>query len=158
MAAHLLWRDGRLAAAGFNRRTPRLRRSATAPSAWCAATSPCSSALIVAWPIYAALGGDLEALGEADDENGGRRPSAASLAVAYVIAITAGITEEIVFRAYAITRLEELGWGRGPLSSCRGVVFTSLHLYQGLLALVVIGGDHRASSPGSSGGSARSGR
>ena len=74
--------------------------------------------------------------------------------MAYVISITAGITEEIVFRAYAITRLEELGWKRAAFI-VPGVVFTLLHLYQGVFAIVAHRCGDRRPSPGCTGGSGR---
>ena len=92
----------------------------------------------MAYVLYVAAGGDPETLNEAASEDDGVALSAASLAVAFVISITAGITEEIIFRAYAITRLEELGW-KWAAVIVPGVVFTLLHLYQGVLALLLIG-------------------
>src|SRR5690606_38501172 len=88
------------------------------------------------------LGGDVESLAERAaeeaEESGGVALSAASLAGAAVLSVTAGITEEIIFRAYAITRLQELGWRRAAVV-VPGVVFTLLHLYQGVWAIVLIG-------------------
>lgn len=134
MAVHLLWRDRRLDTAGFARRDARF------VVGWglfglllCYAAL--IAAVVVVDVVYVAAGGDLESLGEREDNVD---LTAASLAVAYAIALTAGVTEEIVFRAYAITRLEELGWGRSAFI-VPGVVFTTLHLYQGVLALVLIG-------------------
>ena len=39
-----------------------------------------------------------------------------------------------MFRAYAITRLEQLGWKRAAFI-VPGAVFTVLHLYQGVIAI-----------------------
>jgi membrane protease YdiL (CAAX protease family) len=138
MAAQLLWRDGLLQVAGFHRRRWTMVLGYGFLGLVC-----CYVALvigvIVGSAVYAAFGGDLDAL--IDDAEGASRdagPSVALLAVAYVIAITAGITEEIVFRAYAITRLEQLGWGRWAAIGS-ALVFASLHLYQGVVAVFGIG-------------------
>jgi len=136
LAYHFLWRDKRLGVAGFGRR----------PAAFIAGYGLLGlvvvyialfTAAMVAGSIFVALGGDLDSLDDASDDDGVAL-TAASLAVAYVISITAGVTEEIIFRAYAITRLEELGWRRAAVI-VPGVVFTLLHLYQGIQALVLIG-------------------
>lgn len=140
LAAQLLWRDGLLEVAGFHRRKATMVLGYGVLGFVC-----CYVALVigvlVGSALYAAFGGDLEAfLDEAERANdGGGGPSAALLVVAYVIAITAGVTEEIVFRAYAITRLEQLGWGRWAAVAA-AAVFTLLHLYQGVIAVFAIGG------------------
>ena len=77
-----------------------------------------AAAIVVGDHLSWRFGGDLDASPSAPTTTGWRS-RAASLAVAYVIAITAGITEEIVFRAYAITRLEELGWRRAAVHRAR---------------------------------------
>lgn len=136
MAAQLLWRDGVLRQAGFQRRGPGFVVGYGLLGLVC-----CYGALIVtaivSLGVYSAFGGDVEsATGAGDDTD--LELSVATLVVAYVLSITAGITEEIVFRAYAITRLEQLGWGRwAPVAA--GLLFTALHLYQGVFAVVVIG-------------------
>jgi membrane protease YdiL (CAAX protease family) len=133
LAAQLLWRDGLLQVAGFHR-----RKAGMVLGYGFLGLIGCYVALvigvIVGAGVYATFGGDLEALAEEVEGNVGTDgPSVALLVVAYVIAITAGITEEIVFRAYAITRLEQLGWGRwGAIASV--LLFASLHLYQGVVA------------------------
>ena len=139
MAVHLLWRDGLLEIAGFHRRKLGMVLGYGFLGLLC-----CYVALIigviVGSGIYTAFGGDLDVLLD-DAQNrtsGGGGPSVALLAVAYVIALTAGITEEIVFRAYAITRLEQLGWGRWA-AIASALLFASLHLYQGVVAFFGIG-------------------
>lgn len=135
MAVHLLWRDGRLRVAGFSRRGPGFVVGYGVLGVVCCYLA-LVAAIIVASTLYVAFGGDVDSLAREDET--GVDLTAASLAVAYAIALTAGVTEEIVFRAYAITRLEELGWRRAAYL-VPGAVFTALHLYQGLLALVLIG-------------------
>jgi membrane protease YdiL (CAAX protease family) len=136
LAYHFLWRDKRLGVAGFGRRSPSF------VAGWgilglVAVYVALFTAAIVVGAIWFALGGDVEeATGGAEADEVAF--TAASLAVAYVISITAGITEEIIFRAYAITRLAELGWRRAAFV-VPGVVFTLLHLYQGVIAVVLIG-------------------
>ena len=134
MAVYLLWRDKRLGLAGFGRRSPGFVIGYGLLGLVCVYIA-LIGAVIVASNIYVAFGGDLDDLGgdaaEVDF-------TAASLVVAYVISLTAGVTEEVVFRAYAITRLEELGWKRAAFI-VPGLVFTLLHLYQGLFGAVLIG-------------------
>jgi membrane protease YdiL (CAAX protease family) len=134
LAYHFLWRDKRLGVAGFGRR-PIGFVVGYGLLGLVAVYVALFTVFAIAWSIYVALGGDPD---PAEPEESGVALTAASLAVAYVISITAGITEEIIFRAYAITRLEELGWRRAAVV-VPGVVFTLLHLYQGLLAIVLIG-------------------
>ena len=136
MAYHLLWRDKRLGIAGFGRRGPGFIVGYGLLGLVCVYLALLAAAM-VAGSLFVAFGGDIDELSENADE-GGVALSAASLAVAYVISITAGVTEEVLFRAYAITRLEELGWRRAAYV-VPGVVFTLLHLYQGVLAIVLIG-------------------
>lgn len=140
MAAQLLWRDRLLQVAGFHRRKFGMVLGYGLLGLVC-----CYIALFVGVIagsiVYAAFGGDLEALYDELESTGGGSAgvSVALLVVAYVIAITAGVTEEIIFRAYAITRLEQLGWGRWAAVGS-AAVFTLLHLYQGVIATFAIAG------------------
>jgi membrane protease YdiL (CAAX protease family) len=133
MATHLLWRDRKLAAAGFNKRSPLFALGYGALG-----FVACYGAIIAVGIVIVAF----LALFGSSDPTGGESPDVsftwASMIAAYLIAITAGITEEIIFRGYAITRLEQLGWKRAAYV-VPAVVFTSLHLYQGVLAVLVIG-------------------
>ena len=140
LATQLLWREGLLQVAGFHRRKPGMVLGYGLLGLVC-----CYIALVIGVIagslVYAAFGGDLEALYEDVESSSGGDGGGVSIAllvVAYVIAITAGVTEEIVFRAYAITRLEQLGWGRWAAVGA-AVVFTLLHLYQGVIAVFGIG-------------------
>jgi len=135
MATQLLWRDRLLGQAGFHRRSPGFVLRYGALGTACCYAALIGAAMLAA-VVYAAFGGDPESIAgdRADTEID---LSVTTLVVAYVLAATAGITEEIVFRAYAITRLEQLGWGRWAAIAAGGV-FALLHLYQGLFAVVVI--------------------
>jgi membrane protease YdiL (CAAX protease family) len=135
MALHLLWRDGRLRVAGFSRRGPGFIAGYGAIGLVCCYVALLSAAIVVG-TLYVAFGGDADSL--AGEDETGVDLTAASLAVAYCLALTAGVTEEIVFRAYAITRLEELGWKQAAYI-VPGAVFTLLHLYQGVVTMVLIG-------------------
>jgi membrane protease YdiL (CAAX protease family) len=135
MAVHLLWRDRRLGLAGFGRRSPGFIAGYGLLGLVCVYAALFGAAIVVG-AIYVGLGGDPDSIGS--DESSDVAFTAVSLAVAYVISLTAGVTEEVVFRAYAITRLQELGWKRAAVV-VPGLVFTLLHLYQGLLSIVLIG-------------------
>ena len=134
LAYHFLWRDKRLGVAGFGRRSPGFVVGYGLLGLVAVYGALFGTAILVE-SIRLALGGEIQ---DAEDVGDGVALTAASLAVAYVISITAGVTEEIIFRAYAITRLEELGWRRAAVWA-PGVVFTLLHLYQGVFAVVYIG-------------------
>lgn len=136
MAIYLLWRDGRLQSSGFARRSPGFIAGYGAIG-WVSCFLALFGMSLVVTLVYVTFGGDIDTLTESSDDDGVAL-SAASLTIAYVIALTAGLTEEVVFRAYAITRLEELGWKRAAFL-VPGAVFTVLHLYQGPLVLVYIG-------------------
>lgn len=132
MATYLLWRDGALRAAGFNRRSPGFVVAYGVLGLAC-----CYGAIIAAGLVALTITGFPEEVsGEGRDT--GVSLTAATLIAGYVISISAGITEEIVFRAYAITRLEQLGWKRSAFV-VPGVLFASLHIYQGITAFFAIG-------------------
>lgn len=136
LAVQLLWRDRLLGQAGFHRRPPRFALGYGALGTVCCYAAV-AAAGILAVVVYAGFGGDPDVLAR-DRDATDIDVSATTLVMASVLSLSAGITEEIVFRAYAITRLEQLGWGRWAAVAA-GVIFTLLHLYQGVFALVVIG-------------------
>jgi membrane protease YdiL (CAAX protease family) len=136
LAYHFLWRDKRLGVAGFARRPAGFVLGHGLLGLVVVYLALLGAAMLAS-SVYLAFGGDLDNLAAGDDE-GGVALTAPSMAVAYVISLTAGITEEVVYRAYAITRLEELGWRRAAYV-VPGAVFTLLHLYQGVLAVLLIG-------------------
>jgi membrane protease YdiL (CAAX protease family) len=134
MAIHLLWRDERLQSAGFAKRDAGFILGYGAIG-WVCCFIALFVAAVVFSALYTAVGGDLDTLTDEDD---GVKLTAGSLVIAAVIALMAGVTEEVVFRAYAITRLEELGWKKAAVI-VPTVVFTLLHLYQGVLGMLLIG-------------------
>lgn len=132
LAVFLLWRDRVLARAGFARPAPRQFL------AWSGAAFGLTvAAAIVAGMILAAV---LSAFGaelpEADRTE--VNITGAYLVIAFIISATAGISEEIVYRAYGITRMEQAGWPRAaafvPL-----LVWTGQHLYQGWAGPIIVG-------------------
>jgi membrane protease YdiL (CAAX protease family) len=133
MAVYLLWRDRSLDAAGF------ARRPAGFVAGYGALGTVC--ALIAVWTVIIAIqivvligGGDLT-----DDVGQDTVDLTVGTALAgLAIALTAGVGEEVVYRAYAITRMEEAGYGRAALL-VPWAVFTVEHLYQGWIAIPVIG-------------------
>ena len=134
MALYLLWRDGRLRAACFDRRPLGFVTGYGALGAVCCFIALLTVVLVVQ-SIVLAAGGDID---DTDAE-----PAIAELTVGVVLAgiaisLVAGVGEEIVFRAYAISRMEEAGYGRAALV-VPWAVFALLHLYQGPVAVLAIG-------------------
>ena len=133
IAVYLLWRDGRLASAGFERRSLPYVTGYGALGAVCCFIALFSVSLL-ALTVFVAFGGE-------PDETANAVPNDLTIGIVLAgiaVAVTAGIGEEIVFRAYAISRMEEAGYGRAAVW-VPWAIFTSLHLYQGPLALLVIG-------------------
>jgi membrane protease YdiL (CAAX protease family) len=133
MAAYLLWRDGRLRDAGFERR-PLDFVAGYGVLGWVCTFIAFYSAATVLFIVTQAVGGDPFETTDESTLDLTLRTALTGLAVA----VTAGIGEEIVFRAYAITRLEEAGFPRAAIWA-PWAVFTAVHLYQGPEAVLVIG-------------------
>ena len=133
MATYLLWRDGRLAAAGFERRGIPYVTGFGALGAVCCFIALFSVSL-VAFTIYVAFGGEPEESADAVSSD----LTIGIILAGLGVAVVAGVGEEIVFRAYAISRMEEAGYGRAAIWA-PWALFTVIHLYQGPLALLVIG-------------------
>ena len=133
IAAYLLWRDGRLHAAGFGRRSPGFILGYGALGTVCCFIAIITVGLVIN-TIILATGGDIE---ETNDVEAIELTAGVVVAI-IAIALAAGIGEEIVFRAYAISRMEEAGFGRAAVWA-PWAVFTVIHLYQGPIALLVIG-------------------
>ncbi len=134
MAAYLLWRDGRLDDAGLGRQPASFIAGYGALGAVCALLAVLSIGLVIQVLILLG-GGDLESVGDEDTLDLTVGTALAGLA----IAVTAGLGEEIVYRAYAITRMEEAGYGRAAVLVVPWAIFTVEHLYQGWIAIPVIG-------------------
>lgn len=133
MALYLLWRDGRLEEAGFDRRPLGFVAGYGALGIVCCFIA-LYSVLVVVAIVVTAVGGDLDSV--ADEETFDLTVGTALAGVA--IALSAGVGEEIVYRAYAITRMEEAGYARAAVWA-PWALFTVVHLYQGPLAVIVIG-------------------
>ena len=133
IAAYLLWRDGRLREAGFGRRSPGFILGYGALGFVCCFIAIITVGLLIS-TIGLAFGGDPTESSDAESID----LTAGVVVAILLLALSAGFAEEIVFRAYAITRMEEAGFGRAAVLA-PWAVFTSLHLYQGPVALLVIG-------------------
>lgn len=133
MALYLLWRDGQLRAAGFDKR-PLGFVAGYGALGWVCCWIGLVTIGIVVNAVILATGGDVtEPSGESTFEL-----TVGTAVAGLALALVAGVGEEIVFRAYAITRMEEAGYGRAAVWA-PWAVFTVVHLYQGALALLVIG-------------------
>ena len=132
IALYLLWRDGRLRAAGFDRRPLGFVTGYGALGAVCCFIALQMVVLVIAVVVLAG-GGDLDDTA-ADDLD----LTVGTLLAVLALSLTAGVGEEIVYRAYAITRMEEAGYGRAAVWA-PWAVFTVVHLYQGWIAIPVIG-------------------
>ncbi len=130
MAAYLLGRDGRLNAAGLGRRPLSFVAGYGALGAVCALLA----VMMIGVFVVILSGGDVEAA----DEDAVELAVGTALA-GLAIAVTAGVGEEIVYRAYAITRMEEAGYGPTAVLVVPWAIFTVEHLYQGWIAIPVIG-------------------
>jgi membrane protease YdiL (CAAX protease family) len=131
VAVYLLWRDGRLSVAGFDRRPARFIAGYGAVGFVCAVIALLCVA-IVAFTVLTAVGA------EPDEESERLTITIGSVLAGIAIALVAGVGEEIVYRAYAITRFEELGWPRAAVW-VPWAVFTVQHLYQGPMAVLAVG-------------------
>jgi membrane protease YdiL (CAAX protease family) len=132
VAVYLLWRDGRLSVAGFDRRPVREVAGYGLLGGVCAVLALWSGAVVLT-VLYAIVGADPAEPGSSDVTL-----TVGTVVAAILIAVAAGVGEEIVYRAYSITRLEELGWVRTAIWA-PWAVFTVQHLYQGPEAIVLIG-------------------
>lgn len=132
VALYLLWRDDRLDAAGFARRPGGFVAGYGALGAVCCFIALQMVVLVIAVAVLAG-GGELD-----DTPTDDLELTVGTLLAAIALSVTAGVGEEIVYRAYAITRMEEAGYGRAAVWA-PWAVFTLLHLYQGWVAVPVIG-------------------
>ncbi len=110
IAAYLLWRDGCLSVAGFARPRSLALLGQSALGFVC-----CVGAVMAVGVIITVLRGiPEEGTSVATD---GDRPelTIGFLLVALTISITAGVSEETVYRGYGISRMEQAGWPRAAL-------------------------------------------
>ncbi|MDX6233239.1 MAG: protease family protein [Nocardioidaceae bacterium] len=142
IAVYLLWRDGRLQTAGFGRRSVGFIVGYGAMGFVCLFIALMSIGItigIVTGEVQDAI--EQQQNGEPADplpDDDGIAFTVPSMLAAAAIALVAGVSEETLYRAYAITRLEQLGLRRLAVL-IPGGLFALGHLYQGPLALLVIG-------------------
>jgi len=132
VTTYLLWRDGRLTVAGFGRRSPGFIFGYGMLGLASAVGALTAIGIVIA--LVAALFGNSEVTGESPDVSF----TIGSLAVALGLSLVAGISEEIVYRAYGITRMEEIGLPRAAMV-VPWALWTLQHLYAGILAPIVVG-------------------
>jgi membrane protease YdiL (CAAX protease family) len=133
MALYLLWRDDRLEEAGFGRRSAGFIAGYGALGWVCCFIGILTVGIMLSI-LLLATGGDVESSSEPSYD-----VTAGTVIAGIAVALTAGIGEEIVFRAYAITRMAEAGYSSRAAMWAPWAVFTAVHLYQGPLALLIVG-------------------
>ncbi|MGH9244591.1 MAG: CPBP family intramembrane glutamic endopeptidase [Acidimicrobiales bacterium] len=127
----LLWRDGMTSAAGFGSTRPAPLVGFSLLSWVLALVGSYTVGLIVFFLEFLATGDEPDRVTPSIDATLG------VVIVAVVFSLTAGITEETVYRGYAITRMEQAGWPRAALVVPL-LVWTLQHLYQGPTALPIV--------------------
>jgi len=132
IATYLLWRDHRLTVAGFGRRSPRFVIGYGLLGLACAVGALIASGIVIA--TFVTIFGD----GEIDGNSPDVSFTAGSVAIALGVSIVAGLSEEIVYRAYGITRMEEIGLPRAAMV-VPWAVWSLGHLYAGVLAPIIVG-------------------
>jgi len=132
LVVFLLWRDGALSLAGFDR--PRLWRTVGLGllAFVCSILAVIAAGIVIAI-ILGVTGSHAPTVDTADVD-----VTARFVVIAFAISATAGISEEIVYRGYGITRMEQAGWPRAALWVPL-LAWTSQHLYEGWTALLVVG-------------------
>jgi membrane protease YdiL (CAAX protease family) len=61
----------------------------------------------------------------------GKMPAGSFLGMAFLLALQAGLGEELLFRGYLVTRLERLGLGAWPCIILSGLIFGLIHVPSG---------------------------
>lgn len=91
----------------------------------------------VATPLVDTLGFSTAPFG--GEQNGGQEQTATALLLALFVGVTAGITEELLYRGYALERLEALTGSTWVASAVTAVVFVVVHFgghsFGGLLVI-----------------------
>jgi membrane protease YdiL (CAAX protease family) len=132
LAVYLLWRDGQLRQAGLGpiKPAPMVGFSLLA---WVLAVVASYAVSITVFIVYSVFtGGPPEPNGAEFDVDAG------TVTAALLFSVFAGISEEIVYRGYGITRMEQAGWPRAALVAPL-LVWTAQHLYQGPIAIPIVG-------------------
>jgi membrane protease YdiL (CAAX protease family) len=133
LALYLLWRNGSLAVAGLSRPRP------GAAIGWgLLAFLSCIGAVLLAGIVIVIVQAATGHTTAASDSSSHIDATVGAVVGLLVISVVAGISEEITYRAYGITRMEEAGWPRAALVA-PWAVWTAQHLYEGPIALLVVG-------------------
>jgi membrane protease YdiL (CAAX protease family) len=133
LALYLLWREGSLAEAGLSR--PRVG----AVIGWgLLAFLSCVAALFVVGIVVVIVQQATGHTTATSDTTSHINATAGAIIGLLVISIVAGVSEEITYRAYGITRMDQAGWPRAALV-VPWMVWTAQHLYEGPIALLVVG-------------------
>ena len=133
LALYLLWRNGSIAAAGLSRPRP------GAVIGWgLLAFLSCIGAVFLAGIVIVVVQAATGHTTATSDSSNHVDATVGAVVGLLVISMVAGISEEITYRAYGITRMEEAGWPRAALVA-PWAVWTAQHLYEGPIALLVVG-------------------
>jgi membrane protease YdiL (CAAX protease family) len=133
LALYFLWREGSIAAAGLSRPRP----GAVIGWGLLAFLSMVGALFIVGIVIVIVQNATGHTSATSDSSNQ-IDATAGAIVGLLVISIVAGVSEEITYRAYGITRMEQAGWPRAALVA-PWLVWTAQHLYEGPIALLVVG-------------------
>lgn len=137
---YLLWRDGAVQAAGFVKTTVGRVLGWGSVGYLCCLGAVFSAGVVITTFLFA-IGRDPVGQQTETGLRGHLPPielTIASMVTVLLIAFTAGVTEEAVYRGYAITRMEQAGWPRAALFA-PWALWTAQHLYQGPIAIFVVG-------------------
>jgi membrane protease YdiL (CAAX protease family) len=133
LALYLLWREGSLADAGFGRPRP------GQVIGWgLLAFLSCVGAVFLAGIVIVIAQAATGHSSTANDSSSNLEVTAGAIVGLLVLSVMAGVSEEITYRAYGITRMEQAGWPRAALV-VPWMVWTAQHLYQGPIAILVVG-------------------
>jgi membrane protease YdiL (CAAX protease family) len=133
LALYLLWREGTIEAAGLARPRP------GAVIGWgLLAFLSMMGALFVVGIVIVTVQSATGHTSATSDSSSHIDATVGAVVGLFVISIVAGVSEEITYRAYGITRMEQAGWPRAALVA-PWLVWTAQHLYEGPIALFVVG-------------------
>lgn len=132
VCVYLLWRDRQLEKSGFGRRSPGFAIGWGAVGLACCAGAVMIAAVVAG--IFLMIFGAEPSAGDPPDVSF----TFGSMAAALLISLTAGFTEETVYRGYGISRMEQAGLPRAALV-VPWLVWTAQHLYAGPIAVLIVG-------------------